>query len=107
MKLIAMSTQDAQWAGMAPAVAGGWVMTEPVACLALDIAGVLRMGERLAWVSDTLPVDGRAVESVDVVSALGSALERTERRVWGLTRRESDAEALRTWIERVEIGGAR
>lgn len=99
MKLVAIPTTTAQWAGMAPAVAGGWIMNCEVGERAMD--RLLATEEKLACVPDWY--DGRPIAPKKALAALSEAVERTSRRVWSRHSVSSDLAALRGWIDHVNL----
>jgi hypothetical protein len=101
MKLVAIPTSTAQWAGMAPAVAGGWIMNCSVGDMAMD--RLLATDEKLACVPDGQSYEGREIGLEKVTAALSEAVERTSRRVWSRHSVGSDLAALRGWIDRVKL----
>lgn len=101
MKIVAITTENAQWAGMAPAAAGGWVMTCPVAGMAVENGNVTGIYEKLAAVPDSWS-GGRPVDAANVVTVLEQAADRTERRLWKPESKAQDAATLRQWISRVQ-----
>jgi len=101
LKLVAIPTTTAQWAGMAPAVAGGWIMNCEVGEMAMD--RLLSTDEKLACVRDGQSYGGREIESAKVMVALNEAIGRTSRRRWKRDAITHDLTVLRGWIERVKL----
>ena len=99
LTLMAITTQEAQWAGMAPKMAGGWVMNCEVGEMAMD--RLLATDEKLALVPDWYA--GREIDPVKALAALKEAIERTERRQWKRERITQDLATLRGWIASVEL----
>ena len=97
--LVAITKATTQWAGMAPAVAGGWIMACPVGDCAM--ARLLADGELLAAVPAGHGYGGREIDPAKAECALREELARTETRAWGRHNRASDAATLRIWIDRV------
>ena len=99
MKLVAIATHTAQWAGMAPSVAGGWIMNCEVGEMAMD--RLLSTDEKLACVPDWH--DGRPIAPKMALAVLCEAVERTSRREWSRHSVGSDLAILRGWIDKVNL----
>lgn len=99
LTLMAITTQEAQWAGMAPRMAGGWVMNCEVGEMAMD--RLLAVDEKLALAPDWYA--GRKIDPAKVKAALNEAIKRTERRQWCRHSITQDLATLRGWIESVKL----